>query len=210
MHSIVHVLLHISPLLVYLVVAVILLLESSGVPIINNTLLLLLGATASLGFLNLEMLMISAFLGSIAGACCAYWIGMRGGRKIVLRLAGLFHVSEQKVYTMDSWFQKSGFWMIFFSRMTPFVRPFACFPAGISHMNFRKFLLAAVAGSLIWCVALPSIGWILGPRWKIALYFIRTYTLPTILGVVLLLIVYGIVTNIIKRAINAKYRSHLG
>ncbi len=210
MHSIVHALLHISPLLVYLLVAVILLLESSGVPIINNTLLLLLGATASLGFLNLEMLMISAFLGSSAGACCAYWIGMRGGRKIVLRLAGFFHVSEQKVYTMDDWFQKSGFWMIFFSRMTPFVRPFACFPAGISHMNFRRFLFAAVAGSLIWCVTLPSIGWMLGPRWKIALYFMRTYTLPTIIGVVLLLVLYAVITNIIKRAINAKYHSISG
>ena len=207
MHSIVHVLLHISPLLMYLLVAIILLLESSGVPITNNTLLLLTGAMASLGYLNVELLIVSAFLGSIAGACCAYWIGTRGGRRIVLRLATFFHVNEQKIGIMDSWFQKSGFWMIFFSRMTPFVRPFACFPAGISHMNFRKFLLAVLAGSLIWCITLPSIGWILGPRWKTALYFMQTYTLPTIIGVVLLLILYVIVTNKVKRAINAKYHS---
>ncbi len=205
MHSIVHVLLHISPLLMYLLVAIILLLESSGVPITNNTLLLLTGAMASLGYLNIESLMVSALLGSIAGACCAYWIGMRGGRRIVLRLATFFHVNEQKIGIMDRWFQESGFWMIFFSRMTPFVRPFACFPAGISHMNFRKFLLAALAGSLIWCVMLPSIGWILGPRWKIALHFMQTYTLPTIMGVVLLLILYVVVTNRVKRAMNAKY-----
>ena len=109
MHSIVHALLHISPLLVYLLVAVILLLESSGVPIINNTLLLLLGATASLGFLNLEMLMISAFLGSSAGACCAYWIGMRGGRKIVLRLLACsssrfaYLVRHIALHWLDTW-----------------------------------------------------------------------------------------------------------
>jgi len=154
--------------------------------------------------------MVSALLGSSAGACCAYWIGMRGGRKIVLHLATFFHVHEQKIDIMDSWFQKSGFWMIFFSRMTPFVRPFACFPAGISHMNFRKFLLAALTGSLIWCVTLPCVGWILGPRWRTALYFMQTYTLPTIIVVVLLLILYVVVTNRVKRAIHAKYHSLLG
>ena len=210
MHPIVHALLHTSPFLIYLLVAIIILLESSGVPVVNNTMLLLLGAMAALGYLNIEMLMVSAFVGSIAGACCAYWIGMHGGRKIVLRLAAFFRVNEQKIYVMDSWFQKSGFWMIFFSRMTPFVRPFACFPAGISHMNFKKFLLAASAGSLIWCITLPSIGWMLGPRWKIALHFIQRYTLPTIIGVVLLLIVYSVVTRTVKRAINAKYHTLSG
>ncbi len=210
MHPIVHALLHTSPLLLYLLVMIILLLESSGVPITNNTLLLLLGAMASLGYLNIELLIVSALVGSSAGACCAYWIGMRGGRKIVLRLAKFFHVDEQKIFVMDSWFHKSGFWMIFFSRMTPFVRPFACFPAGISHMNFRKFLIAAVAGSLIWCIVLPYIGWLLGPRWRIALYFMRTYTLPTIIGLGLLLIAYTVVTYMVKRAINAKYHTISG
>ena len=156
------------------------------------------------------MLIVSPIVGSIAGACCAYWIGMRGGRKIVLRLATFFHVNEQKIGIMDSWFQQSGFWMIFFSRMTPFVRPFACFPAGISHMNFKKFLFAALGGSFIWCITLPSIGWMLGPRWKIALYFMQAYTLPTIVGVILLLIVYIVVTYMVKRVIHTKYHTFSG
>ncbi|GAC1463733.1 MAG: hypothetical protein PVSMB2_28970 [Ktedonobacteraceae bacterium] len=207
MYPIVHVLLHSSPLLMYLLVAIILLLDSSGVPTTNNTLLFLMGAMASLGYLNREMLIVSAILGSIAGACCAYWIGTWGGRHVLLRLATFFHVSEQKIPIMDSWFQKSGFWMVFFSRMTPFVRPFACFPAGISHMNIRKFLLAASAGSIIWCITLVSIGWTLGPRWKIALHFMQAYTFPTILVVALLLVLYSVGTYLVKRAINAKYRS---
>jgi len=206
-HPIAHTLLHTSPLLIYLLVATILLLESSGVPITNNTMLLLAGAMASLGYLNIEMLIISALLGSIAGACCAYWIGARGGRPVLLHLATFFHVNEQKISVMDSWFQKAGFWMIFFSRMTPFVRPFACFPAGIWHMNIKKFLLAASAGSIIWCVALPLIGWTLGPHWRIALHFMQAYTLPTILVVALLLALYVLITHKVKRILNAKYRS---
>ena len=207
MHSIMHALLHISPLLIYLLVAIIILLESTGVPVTNNTMLLLTGAMAALGYLNIDTLIASALLGSIVGACCAYWIGALGGRQIVLRLAAFFRVDEQKVLIMDGWFQKSGFWMVFFSRMTPFVRPFACFPAGIAHMNFKRFLLAASAGSLIWCIALPSIGWTLGPRWRIALYFMQRYTLPTILIVALLLILYVAIRHKIKHAIDEKYHS---
>ncbi len=206
MHPIMHAFLHISPILIYLLVAF-LLLESTGFPVTNNTLLLLLGAMSALGYLNIELLIISALVGSIAGACCAYWVGMRGGRKLVLRLARFFHVNEQRIGIMDSWFQKSGYWMIFLSRMTPFVRPFACFPAGIAHMNFKRFLLAASSGSLIWCIVLPIIGWMLGPRWKIALHLMQRYTLVTILGIVLLLGIYWVGTSIVKRTINAKYRS---
>ncbi|GAC1401812.1 MAG: DedA family protein [Ktedonobacteraceae bacterium] len=207
MHSIMHALLHIHPLLIYLLVAVILLLESSGIPITNNTMLLLTGAMASLGYLNIGMLIVSAILGSIAGACCAYWIGARGGQQILLRLATFFHADEKKIHTMDGWLHTSGCWMIFFSRMTPFVRPFACFPAGISHMHIKKFLFAASAGSIIWCTVLPLIGWTLGHRWEIALYFMQRYTLLTLLVVTLLLVLYGVITSRIKRFINAKYRS---
>jgi len=206
-HLIVHTLLHTSPLLIYLLVAIILLLESSGVPLVNNTLLLLLGATASTGYLNIEMLIIAATIGSIAGACCAYWLGMRGGRRILLRLAAIFHVHRRKIHVMDSWFQRSGFWMIFLSRLTPYIRPFACFPAGISHMDRKKFLLAASAGSIIWCIALPAIGWTLGHRWKIALYFLQQYTLPTLLVVVGCIVLYVLGMRVVKRTTNARLHS---
>ncbi len=205
MHPIMHAFLHINPILIYLLVAVILLLESTGVPVINNTLLLLLGAMAALGNFNIYALIVSALVGSIAGACCAYWIGMRGGRKLVLRLARLLHVNEQRIDIMDSWFQKSGYWMIFLSRMTPYIRPFACFPAGIAHMNFKKFLLAASSGSLLWCIILPSIGWALGPHWKVALHLMQHYTLPTMLVVVLLVVAYLFGSSLLKRTMNMRY-----
>ena len=71
-----------------------LLLESSAVPIINSTLLLFTGALANLGHLDFWALAIVSILGSISGACLAYIIGRRGGRRLFLRLVGIFHVSE--------------------------------------------------------------------------------------------------------------------
>lgn len=199
MHLIMHVLFHTSPLVIYMLVLVILMLESTGIPIANNTLLLLTGALASLNHVNIWVLGIVAITGSIAGACIAYGIGLHGGKKVFRRIAAFFHIETQKVQMTEQWFQKSGSWMIFASRMTPYVRPFACFLGGISHMPFVRFFVAALSGSIIWCVALLYLGWSLGRRWPLALRLLQHYTLPTI-GIVLLLIAgYIAVMVLVKR-----------
>lgn len=196
----------IPPALAYLLVAGCLLLESTGVPILNTTLLLFTGALAAQGSLNLVLLWLAALTGSVLGACCAYGLGYRYGEKVLVRLARILHIDTQKMLLAQRWFQRAGGRMIFCSRILPYVRPFACFPAGISGMPFLRFLLAAASGSLLWCSAFLVIGWELGPRWKLAMHLMRTYTLPTILSLVLLLVIYLLV----KRALNRYLKRRLG
>lgn len=184
-----------------MVVALTLCLESSGIPVANTTLLLLTGAMTSFGHLNLWILMFVAIFGSVTGACSAYGIGARGGRPAFLRLAAFFHVDEQKVNLTERWFQKSGLWMILLSRILPYIRPFACFFGGITNMPFRRFFLAALVGSTIWCVTIVQIGAMLGPHWTLALILIRNYTLPTCFGLVLAIILYVLVRIALNRAL---------
>ncbi len=201
MSAIFHMILHASPLLLYSIVVVMLLLESSGVPVANNTVLLFTGALASLGHVNIGVLLLVALLGSVAGACLAYVIGAYGGHQLVLKLATRLHVEERKVVIVERWFQKSGAWMIFLSRMTPYVRPFACFPAGIAQMPFGRFLLAAISGSIIWCFVMLSIGWSLGKRWHLALHVLQLYPIPSICVITLLLAFYASMVYLIKRSL---------
>lgn len=56
MLTILHAFLHANPVFVYAIVIVILMLESSGVPITNTTLLLFVGALACLGQMNIWVL----------------------------------------------------------------------------------------------------------------------------------------------------------
>ena len=190
-----------NPLVIYMIVALTLCLESSGIPIANTTLLLLTGAMTSFGHLNLWILMLVAILGSVTGACSAYGIGTRGGRPAFLRLAAFFRVDEQKVNLTERWFQKSGLWMILLSRILPYIRPFACFFGGITNMPFQRFFVAALAGSTIWCVTIVQIGAMLGPHWKQALILIRNYTLPTCFGIVLAITLYVLVRIALNRAL---------
>ncbi len=210
MHDLIQMIFHASPLLVFLLVAVILLLESSAVPLINTTLLLAAGALASQGHLNFWALLAAAIVGSISGACLAYIIGLRGGRHIFLRLASLFHIDAQKVNMTELWFQKNGVWMVFFSRMMPYVRPFASFLAGISRMPFGRFFLAALAGSTIWCVVMLNIGLALGRRWPLAIHLIRHYTVPTLCTLALLIAFYFLIASAVKRYLRSHTASDSG
>lgn len=201
MHTVIQLLQHTSPLLIYLIVALALALESTGIPIVNSTLLLCTGALATYNHLNVVILASVATAASIAGACCAYMIGARGGRRTMLRFAYFFHLDRHKVSIFERWFRKYGIWMVFASRIIPYIRPFTCFPAGFSHTNFARFLVSASVGSLIWCTSMLYIGWSLGHRWVAALYLLQRYTIPTLVLLLLLLIVYSLSMRFLKKRI---------
>ncbi|GCE12324.1 DedA family protein [Tengunoibacter tsumagoiensis] len=204
MHTVTHFFLSASPLLVYILVAVVLMLESSAIPIANNTLLLLTGALSAHGQLNIVLLFVAAVVGSIAGACLAYQIGLSNGPAFLARVARLLRLNEQKIGFAERWYQKSGARMIFISRMTPYVRPFACFPAGIFRMPFPTFFLASFSGSTIWCLALLALGWFVGDRYHQVLRLMQRYTLPSVLVVVVLLVLYILGSRLIKQRFHSQ------
>jgi membrane protein DedA with SNARE-associated domain len=191
-------------------VGLFLLLESSGVPIVNSTLLLLTGALASLGHLEILPLALAAIGGSIAGACLAYTIGWYGGAPLLRRAATRLRLNTQKVESLEQWFRRAGARMIFFSRIIPYLRPFACFPAGMARMPFRRFFAAAASGSLVWCVGMLAIGWNLGHRWKQALHLMQQYTVPAILVIIVLVIGYFLVKTLIRRRLDATLQAMPG
>src|SRR5207245_10586432 len=112
LNFIIHILHHIPPYLIYLLVAGTLLLESSGIPIINTTLLLFVGALAAMGELNIGLLVCAAITGSTLGACSAYGLGRRYGEPLLTRLTTLLHVDTGKVQTAERWFQRAGTRMV--------------------------------------------------------------------------------------------------
>ena len=201
---------HTNPLWIYGIVGVFLLLESSGVPIVNSTLLLLTGALASLGHLDIFALALVSIAGSIAGACLAYVIGWYGGARLLRRVGARLRIDTRKIQALEQWFSRAGARMIFFSRIIPYIRPFSCFPAGMARMSFRRFFAAASSGSAIWCVGVLALGWNLGRRWKLALYLMQRYTVPVVLLILLAVAAYCLITRVIKRRLDARLQEMAG
>ncbi len=177
---------HIPPLAVYLFVALWLATESAGIPLPNEVVLLLAGSLAAQRGHPISplLLVIIATAGSLVGASVAYTIGLRGGRAAVLRLGRRVRLDERRLDGVEAWFARSGTVAIFLARITPFVRTVASYPPGMLRFPRRTFLLATLAGSLIWCTVMVTLGDELGANYVVALRLITRFTVPAIVALV--------------------------
>jgi len=177
---------HIPPLAVYLFVALWLATESAGIPLPNEVVLLLAGSLAAQRGHPISpiLLVIIATAGSLVGASVAYMIGLRGGRAAVLRLGRRVRLDERRLDGVEAWFARSGTVAIFLARITPFVRTVASYPPGMLRFPRRTFLLATLAGSLIWCTVMVTLGDELGANYVVALRLITRFTVPAIVALV--------------------------
>ncbi len=105
-------------------------------------------------------------LGCSIGSIIAYIVGMWGGRPFLEKYGKYILISHHDLALADRWFDKSGNWTIFVSRLLPVVRTFISLPAGIARMHFAKFLVYTFLGSFIWCAGLAYGGYQLGEHWE--------------------------------------------
>ncbi|MEO7003713.1 MAG: DedA family protein [Ktedonobacterales bacterium] len=182
----------IPPLAIYGFVFLWLAAESCGLPLPNELVLLLAGSLAAQrhDWWEIVALTLVATLGSLLGASAAYAIGLRGGRGAVVHFGRYIGLDEHRLDSVERWFERSGQVAIGLSRITPFVRTVASFPAGVLRMPLRLFLGATFFGSLIWCAVMVGLGYVLGKNYDIALRLIEQDTIPAIVVIVLLFVGY--------------------
>lgn len=105
-------------------------------------------------------------LGCTIGSAIAYGVGIWGGRPFLAKYGKYVLISRHDLMLADRWFDRSGNWAIFVSRLLPVIRTFISLPAGIARMHFIKFLIYTFLGSIIWCIGLAYGGYQLGEHWE--------------------------------------------
>ena len=141
--------------------------------------------------------MLGAF-GCLLGSWLAYFVGLYGGRPFLEKYGKFILFSHHDMDVADKFFNKYGEITIFSSRLMPVVRTFISLPAGIAKMNFWRFTIYSMIGSIPWCWALAWIGWKLGKHatdimtWKETLKHSLGKWLHVVDALVLLLIVAAV------------------
>lgn len=125
-------------------------------------------------------------LGNTLGSLVAYWVGIKGGRRLLERYGKFILVSHHDLERADNWFGKYGQSTVFFSRLLPVVRTFISLPAGISRMPLVKFTIYTFIGSFIWSWGLAYGGFLLGQHWEDLRSAMRPFDIPIIVIVVAL------------------------
>jgi membrane protein DedA with SNARE-associated domain len=138
---------------VYAVVALVIGLESLGIPLPGEIVLVSAALMSSQHTgINPVVLGACATAGAVVGDSIGYAIGRKGGRPLLAWLGKKFprHFSEGHVATAERSFEKWGMWAVFFGRFVALLRIFAGPLAGVLHMPYWKFLTANLLGGVCW------------------------------------------------------------
>ncbi|RCG28467.1 DedA family protein [Streptomyces diacarni] len=144
---------HIPAVSVYLLVGVVIGLESLGIPLPGEIVLVSSALLASQqGHIDPVVLGVSATAGAIVGDSIGYAIGRKGGKPLLEWLGRKFpkHFGPAHVATAERSFQRWGMWAVFFGRFIALLRIFAGPLAGVLKMPYWKFLTANVLGGAVW------------------------------------------------------------
>jgi membrane protein DedA with SNARE-associated domain len=145
------------PLLVLLVMS-----ESSGIPVPGETALITASLLASRGDLDIAVVIVLAAAAAIVGDNIGYLIGRKGGRWALER-PGRFQRERLRVITTgEPFFERHGPKAVFFGRFVLGLRVWASWLAGATHMRWRSFLLWNALGGICWATTVGLIAYFLG------------------------------------------------
>src|SRR2546423_7153181 len=136
--------------------------ETMGVPLPGETALIAAGILASEGHLSIELVILVAAGAAILGDNVGFWIGRRGGRKL-LELPGPLARHRQRLLERgEEVFRRYGPKTVFFGRWFSGLRIASAWLAGVNRMPWGTFLVYNAPGGICWAVSVGLLAYWLG------------------------------------------------
>jgi membrane protein DedA with SNARE-associated domain len=135
----------------YAAVGVVIGLESMGIPLPGETMLVLSAIYAAThSDLHISGVIAAATLGAILGDNVGYWLGREFGYPLLLRYGRYVGLTETRIKLGQYLFLRHGGKVVFFGRFIAVLRVLAAFLAGVNRMEWRSFLIANASGGVLW------------------------------------------------------------
>jgi membrane protein DedA with SNARE-associated domain len=151
---------------IYALVALVIGLESLGIPLPGEIALVSAALLASRHTLDINPVGVAAaaITGAIVGDTIGYSIGHRFGMGLFERLGKRFpkHFGPGHVALAKQLFSRWGVWAVFFGRFIALLRIFAGPLAGALKMRYPHFLAANASGALFWAGGTTAVVYYLG------------------------------------------------
>ncbi len=142
----------------YLGVFVMMVFESTALPIPAEIVMPPAAYWAAQGKMNFALVCVVATLGSWVGSAASYWISWKVGRPLFNRYGKYILLPPHKLEKADQWFEAYGGGGVFVARLLPGVRHVISIPAGLFRMNFKLFSLVTILGAGLFNTALAWFG----------------------------------------------------
>jgi len=175
----------------YAFIFVVVLLESTGLPLPGESLIVAAGMLSGEGSFNIVAVLIAAFSGSIVGDNLGYLVGRRYGRKIVVRWGAHFGLGEKRFAMVEERFQTYGFAVVLVARFVIILRQLNGFVAGTMRMNWPVFLFYNCISAALWAGAYGLGAYVFGAAFRHFFAEFGTWPIILIAGGVCLVGVVG-------------------
>jgi len=130
-----------------------------GLVVPGETVMLLGGAVAGQGAIDVYLLIGIAWFSAWLGDTTSFLVGRRLGREFVLRHGPRLGIGHERFERVEDYFSRHGGKTIFVGRFVSLVRAFAPFIAGSSGMRYRAFVPYSILGTGLWASAHILVGY---------------------------------------------------
>ena len=193
----------------YGAIFLLMLLESTVIPVPSELVVAPAAYHAAGGNLNIWLVILFATTGAACGASINYWAGSYLGRPLIYKFANskfghLCLLNQEKVEKSEKYFYNHGIVATLTGRLIPGIRHLISIPAGLAKMNYWTFLLYTTIGAGVWHAILALLGYYLHsfvPEEQLNNKILEygEYIKITIIGLVILAILYYSLKWLIKR-----------
>ncbi|MDP9869959.1 MULTISPECIES: DedA family protein [Streptosporangium] len=154
----------IPPVWICALVGLVIGLESLGIPLPGEIVLVSSALLAAQGVVSPVWVGVCATVGAVVGDSVGYAIGRRGGKPMFDRLGRRFpkHFGPSHIAKAERYFERYGMWTVFFGRFIALLRILAGPLAGALRMPYWRFLTANVLGGIAWAGGTTAVVYYLG------------------------------------------------
>ncbi len=154
---------HVTASYGYAAIFVIVMLESAGIPLPGETVLVSAAAFAgSRHSLHLGYIIAAAAGGAILGDNIGFWVGREFGTMLLEKWGYLVGLDERKRKLGQYLFARHGGKIVFFGRFVALLRAFAALLAGTNRLPPLRFFFFNAAGGIVWATVFGTGAYILG------------------------------------------------
>lgn len=148
----------------YGTILLLMLLESTVIPVPSELVVAPAAYHAAGGSLNVFLVVLFATIGADLGASINYFVALYVGRPVIYRFANsrwgkMCLLNQEKVEKSERYFDEHGIAATLTGRLIPGIRHLISLPAGLARMNYWKFLLYTTIGAGAWHTILALMGW---------------------------------------------------
>ena len=147
----------------YYAVFLVIMMESAGIPMPGETILVSAAIYCSTKHqLDIRLVILAAALGAIIGDNIGYWVGRKFGLSLVRRWGPRVGLDERKQKLGQYLFKTYGGAIVFFGRFVAMLRAFAAVLAGVNRLGAATFFAYNAAGGIVWATLFGLGGYLLG------------------------------------------------